>query len=138
MTGQSADQHLRAVYDWLVRALYVTKQLVWGGPPSQRDALQDLLGYLIEQSHAVYEAASRTGGPSLAAPSAHERRNLLGDVGNDLGAALDVYKHRLGEAANDIRRRATEVDEEAEATLLTDIAEGLERHLANLAGIGDH
>jgi len=121
-----ADRHLQDVYDELVTALYVTKQLAWSAPPELRPRVQDLVTHLIEQIGAVDEAEERLGGraETMTAPSAHERRNLLGEVGNDVDVALDLYVTRLGDLADRIAARSSAVGGEASA-LLTAIATGL-------------
>lgn len=131
---ESVDDHLRTVFDGLVTAIYVTKQLVWAAPAPPRDQLQDLLGFLVEQSHRVDEAEARIDGraAAMAAPSSHERRNLLGDVGNDVQAALAAYVERVTGLAADIRRRASEIGDGSEAQLLVEIADGLQQRLVHL------
>jgi hypothetical protein len=131
------DRHLRAVFDGLVTALYLTKQMVWAVSPAwRRDRLRDLLAYLIEQSHLVDEAEARFDGraPGMAAPSSHERRNVLGEVRNDLQAALAVYTEHVTDLASDMRRRAADMGDADESKLLLAIAAGLQTRLADLEG----
>jgi len=137
MTAEEmVDRHLRAVFDELVTAIYETKQLVWSAPASQRGQLQDLLGFLVERSHRVDEAEARIDGraPGMAAPSSHERRNLLGEVDNDVQAALRAYTVRLSGLASEIRRRASTMGVAGEATLLVEIADDLQRRVELLVG----
>ena len=132
MTAEEiVDRHLRAVFDELVTAIYETKQLVWSAPAWRRGQLQDLLAFLVERSHLVDEAEARIDGraPEMAAPSSHERRNLLGEVDNDVQAALRAYAGRLSSLASDIRRRASEMGGADEATLLVEIADDLQRRV---------
>ena len=129
------DRHLRAVFDGLVEAVYLTKQGTWAvSSPARRERLRDLLEFLIEQSHAVDEAESHIDGRAaeMRAPSSHERRNLLGEARNDLEAARVLYIAHLNELAQDIRRRATDMGPAQEANLLLDIADGLEARVAHL------
>ena len=129
------DGHLRAVFDGLVEAIYLTKQGTWAvSAPSRRQRLRDMLEFLIEQSHAVDEAESRLDGRTteMRAPSSHERRNLLGEVHNDMQAARALYIDHLVDLARDVRRRATELGGSQEASLLFDIADGLEMRVGDL------
>jgi hypothetical protein len=132
MTAEEAvDRHLRAVFEGLVTAIYATKQLVWSAPASRRGQLQDLLAFLIDQSHVVDEAEARIGGRAsgMAAPSSHERHNLLGEADNDVQAALAAYTDRVSDLASDIRRRAGDMGSADEAKLLVDIADELQRRV---------
>jgi hypothetical protein len=131
---ESIDRDLRAVFDGLVTAIYVTKQLVWSTTGARRDQLQNLLAFLIEQSHLVDEAEARIDGraATMAAPSSHERRNLLGDVGNDMQAALTLYVERVTDLAIDISRRASDMGDRHEAHLLVGISKGLQTRVVHL------
>ena len=128
---ETVDRHLRAVFDELVKAIYETKQLVWAAPALLRGQLQDLLAFVVDQSHLVDEAEARIDGRALgmAAPSSHERRNLLGEADNDVQAALAAYTARLSHLASDIRRRASDMGGADEANLLVDIADELQRRV---------
>ena len=129
------DRHLRAVFDGLVEAIYLTKQGTWAvSAPARRERLRDLLEYLIEQSHAVDEAESHVDGRAaeMRAPSSHERRNLLGEARNDMDAARTLFLSHVVDLANDVRRRATEIEGAQQAQLLFDIADGLEARVADL------
>ena len=135
MTSRDAiDRHLGAVFGGLVTAVYLTKQMLWSVSAARRDRLQDMLGFLIEQSHLVDEAEARIDGRAvgMAAPSSHERRNLLGGVRNDVQAALAVYTEHVTDLASDIRRRGADMGDADEAGLLVDIAAGLQARLADL------
>lgn len=133
MDEHSVDRHLGAVFDGLVTTVYLTKQVLWSGS-SRRDRLQDLLEFLVEQSHVVDEAEARIDGRAagLSSPSGHQRTNLLGDVHNDLQAALAAYTKHLTDLLGDIRRRAADMGEADEAKLLLDIAAGLQTRVAHL------
>lgn len=131
------DRHLRAVFDGLVEAIYLTKQGTWAvASPARRERLRELLEFLIEQSQAVDEAESRLDGRAveMRAPSSHARRNLLGEAGNDMQAARALFIEHLTQFAHDVRRRATEIADAQEAELLVAIAAGLETRLAQLEG----
>lgn len=133
-----ADDHLRAAYGGLVDALYLTKQGVWAaGSSERRQALKDLLEFFIEQSQRVDEAEAAIGGrsPEMAAPSAHERRNLLGEFGNDLDAARAAYVEHLNALAADLDRRAGDLDDHPAGRLLGDVAEQLRAQLVALAQV---
>ena len=83
----------------------------------------------LQAVFAEPEARIDGRGTTMAAPSSHERRNLLGDVGNDVEAALDLYAERVDDLAAGIRRRAAEMGDRSEAQLLVEIAEGLQRRV---------
>lgn len=132
---ETVDLHLRAAYDGLVSAIYLTKQGTWAASSAdRRRALQDLLAFFIEQSHRVDEAEAAIGGrsPQMTAPSAHERKNLLGEASNDLVAARAAYVAHITDLAADLRRRAGEVGDGAAAELLSDVAEQLTARIADL------
>lgn len=132
MTAEEAvDRHLRAVFDELVTAIYMTKQLVWSAPAAQRVHLQDLLTFLVDQSHLVDEAEARidSRASGMAAPSSHERHNLLGEAHNDMQAALAAYRDRSSDLVTELRRRASDMGSADEAKLLSDIADGLQRRV---------
>ena len=132
---QPLDRHLGAIFDGLVTAIYITKQLVWSAPSaSQRDRLQDLLGFLVEQSHLVDAAEARIDGRAarMAAPSSHERRNLLGEADNDVPAALAAYQEYVSDLASDIQRRVADLGDADEGKMLVNIAAGLEARNADL------
>jgi hypothetical protein len=136
VTGElPVDRHLRAVFDALVEAIYLTKQGTWAvSTPSRRERLRNLLEFLIEQSHAVDEAETHLDGRAteMRAPSSHDRRNLLGEARNDLEAARVLYIEHLNELAQDIRRRAIDLGAVQGAQLLLDIADGLESRVTQL------
>jgi hypothetical protein len=139
MTSRDAiDRHLGAVFGGLVTAVYLTKQMLWSVSAARRDRLQDMLGFLVEQSHLVDEAEARIGGRAagMAAPSSHERRNLLDAVHNDVQAALAAYTEHVTDLASDIRKRAAEMGDADEAKLLADIAAGLQTRVATLERFG--
>ena len=132
---ETVDLHLRAAYDELVGAIYLTKQGTWAAATAdRRRALQDLLAFFIEQSHRVDEAEAAIGGrsPQMTPPSAHERKNLLGEAGNDIDAARAAYVSHITELAVELRRRAGELGDGAAAELLSDIAEQLTSRIADL------
>jgi hypothetical protein len=129
------DRQLRAVFDGLVEAIYLTKQGTWAvSAPERRERLRDLLEFLIEQSHAVDAAESRLHGRAdeMRAPSSHERRNLLGEAHNDMQAARVLFMSHLVELVHDIRSRAVEIGTAPESKLLSEIADGLETRAAHL------
>jgi hypothetical protein len=120
----------------LVTAIYVTKHLMWTAPPDQREDLQALLAFLVEQCHAVDEAEVRIGGRALAmaAPSAHARRNLLGEVGSDADAALGRHVERLSDLADEITADAAQLGPGDEAAHLVQVAAAMRDHLTDLRG----
>lgn len=128
------DERLRAVFDQLVTATHLTKQLVWSAPPERRERLKDIATFLVEQSRLVDEAEARIGGrsPAMVAPSGHPRRNLLGEVDSDVDAALTVYVEIMSEMVDEIGAGARVIGDGDAAVLLMDVAEALRWHLGLL------
>ena len=142
-SDDETDRHLHAVYDELVTAIYVTKQLRWSAPSELRAEMNDLVELLIEQTGAVDEAEARIGGraATMAAPSSHERRNLLGEVDNDIGAALELYVERLGQIASAVATlqdiTSQERLERSEREFVTNAAHELQSPLAAIRSAVD-
>lgn len=134
MDEDTIDGHLGAAFDALVGATHLTKQVMWSGASTQRDQLQDLLAFLGEKTRLVDEAEARVGGRAddLPSPSGRPRPNLLGDVDNDPQAALAAHAAYVRDLVGDLRQRAAEMDTGSEATLLLDVATGLETRLSDL------
>lgn len=134
MDENTIEHHLGAAHEGLVGATHLTKQVVWADASTQPDLLQDLLAFLGEQTRLVDEAEARLGGRAadLPSPSGRPRENLLGDVDNDAQAALTVYATYLRDLVADLRQSAANIGTGSEATLLLDVATGLEPRLSDL------
>jgi hypothetical protein len=134
MDEHTVDRHLGAVYQELVTSTYLTKQMMWTAPSSQRGRLEDLLGFLIEQSHGVDEAEAHINGRAagLASPSEQPRTTLFGGDHNDVQAAFAAYTSLLIALVGHLRQRATDMGDAPEASLVTEIASGLESRVMNL------
>jgi hypothetical protein len=130
----TVDRHLGAIYQELVTSTYLTKQVMWSAPSSLRGRLRALLGFLIEQSHAMDEAEARINGRAagLASPSEQPRTTLDGADHNDVQAAFAAYTTRLIALVGHLRERAADLGDAPEATLVREIASGLEARVAKL------
>lgn len=102
---RTVDDHLAAVYDAVLFALYQTKQAAWSAAstPFAGD-LRDLRDFLIEQSRLVDEAETRIGGRSerLSTPSSYQQGNLAAESGGDVALAVRTLTERLVELVSDV------------------------------------
>lgn len=122
------DEHLAAVLNQVLDVLYQAKQVAWSATQSSlRADLQDLVSFLIDQSRLVMEAEERIDGraPGIASPSSHQRGNIVADAKGDIRVAASVLVDRLDALVDDIRARAATVPASEEATMLTELADGL-------------
>jgi hypothetical protein len=133
---RAVDQHLVAVLNDVLDAVYQSKQAAWAASTSPaREDLQELVSFLIEQSGLLMVAEERIDGRSAAvfSPSSYQRGNLLAEARGDLTTALSLLAHRLQAIVDDARARARAMPEVEEATLLADLSKGLE---ARIRGLG--
>lgn len=133
------DAHLVAVLDNVLDAVYQAKQARWSASTSpDREALHDLVGFLIDQSARLMVAEERIDGRSAAvsSPSSHQRGNLLAEAGGDLDTALAALTRRLEAVVADARARAAAMPAADEVQLLVDLADGLEARIRRLGGDG--
>lgn len=122
------DRHLVAVLNEVLDAVYQAKQASWSSSTSpDRADLEDLVSFLIDQSGRLMVAEERIEGRSadVAAPSSHQRGNLLAEAKGDLAAAVSMLVKRLQTIADDARSRATAIPDAVETEMLTDLADGL-------------
>jgi hypothetical protein len=132
---RTVDEHLGAVLDEVLDAVYQAKQAAWSavGSPFRAD-LQDLVSFLIEQSGGVMQAEERIDGraPGIGSPSSHQRGNIVGEAGGDITAAVALLVERLDAMGEDIRTRIAAMAGADEATILDDLVAGLEARLGRL------
>ena len=136
---QRIDDHLGAVFAELVDAIQETKQAVWSaGSAAQRQALEDLRRFLIEQADIVSDAEVSIAGrsPSILSPTGHHPRNLLSEAGGDRAKLLRLLLDRVTAVAGDVRRRAEEMDGTEEAVVLNRLADGIEERAERLQRAG--
>ena len=136
----TVDRHLGVVLDEVITAIQETKQGVWSATSSdQRRSLTELRSFLISEAVAVAEAEERIGGrdPSLISPTGHELRNLSAEPGNDSAGLLALLVGHLRAIADDVRRRATEIEGAPEAGLFATLADGMDERLDRLHDTGD-
>lgn len=128
----AVDAHLVAVLNEVLDAVYQAKQAAWSASTSPaRAALQDLVSFLIEQSGQFMVAEERIDGRSdeVASPSSHQRGNLLAEANGDVPTAISHLVQRLRAIVADVRARAADMPDAAEAPMLTDLADGLEARI---------
>jgi hypothetical protein len=129
------DEHLVAVLNEVLDAVYQAKQAAWSATDAATTAmLQDLVRFLIDQSGQFMVAEERIDGRSAAvsSPSSHQRGNLLAEADGDVATAIGLLADRLERIIEDVRARATEIPRVKEAQLLADLADGLEARVQNL------
>ncbi len=129
------DQHLGVVLNDVLNALYQAKQASWAASRSPHgDDLRTLVAYLIDRSGVLMEAEERLGGraPGIASPSSHQRGNLVSEAGGDLDAAVAMLVERLDALAHGVRGSAVSIAGSAEATLLEELADGIEVRIERL------
>ena len=132
---RDVDEHLGAVLNEVLDAVYQSKQAAWSATSSPLQPwLRDLVSFLIEQSGLVMKAEESIGGraPGMASPSSHQRGNLLAEAHGDLPSAVAVLLQRLDDLTTDVRRRAVAISGTTQSALLTELADGLEARLARL------
>ena len=125
---RSVDEHLGAILNQVLDLLYQAKQAAWSAAQSPlRSDLQDLAAYLIDQSRIVMEAEERIDGraPGIASPSSHQRGNIVADANGDIRVAVSVLVDHLDALVDDIRARTATVPAGGEATMLTELSDGL-------------
>jgi hypothetical protein len=129
------DEHLVAVLNEVLDAVYQAKQAAWSASTSPaRAALQDLVSFLIEQSGRFMITEERIDGRSdaVASPSSHQRGNLLAEANGDLSSAVSHLVQRLRAIVVDVQARAADIPDATEVPMLIELAEGLERHIGRL------
>ena len=142
MAGEDAvDEHLVAVLNEILDALYQAKQASWSASTSPaREALSELVSFLIDQSRCFMVAEERLGGrsPAVGAPSSHQRGNLIAEAEGDHDKAVSFLAHRLVALVDNARLRAAAIPNATEARMLVDFANELEARVGRLqARLGD-
>jgi hypothetical protein len=132
---RALDEHLGAVLNRTLDAVYQAKQVAWGasGSPLAAD-LHELVIFLAEESHLLMEAEERVDGRAegIRAPSTHQRGNVLGDSSGDVHAAVAQLLEGLASVVSDARERASAVGEGDEVRILSDFADKLEERVIRL------
>lgn len=129
------DEHLVAVLNEVLDAVYQAKQAAWSASTSPvRDELRDLVSFLIDQSGRFMVAEERIDGRSAAvtSPSSHQRGNLLADAGGDVTVAVGLLARRLETLVGDVRRRVETMPDVGETAMLVDLADQLEARTRRL------
>jgi hypothetical protein len=132
---RAVDEHLVAVLNEVLDAVYQAKQVSWSASTSSgRADLQELVSFLIDQSGRFMVAEESIGGRSdeIASPSSHQRGNLLADAHGDLGAAVSFLAQRLQAIVDDVRARAAAIPDAPEVRMLVDLADGLDARVGRL------
>ena len=132
---QLVDEHLAAVLDEVLDAVYQAKQAAWSASSSAaRGDLADLVSFLIDQSGRFMIAEERIDGraDAVSSPSSHQRGNLMAEARGDLATALSLLAQRLDAIVVDVRARAAQIPDASEVSMLRDLANGLETRLCRL------
>ena len=129
------DEHLVAVLNQVLDAVYQAKQAAWEATTAPlRDDLRELVAFLIDQSGRFMVAEERIGGrsPEVSSPSSHQRGNLVAEVHGDHREAVAVLARRLAALVEDVRVRAAAFPGAAEASMLSEFADGIEARVRHL------
>lgn len=132
---QEIDDHLVAVLNQVLDAVYQAKQAAWSASTSSvRDDLRDLVAFLIDQSGLFMVAEEGLGGRSadVSSPSSHQRGNLVAEANDDHGRAVSLLADRITTIVHDARTRAAAIGDAREAHLLSELADGLETRAQRL------
>ncbi len=135
MTDASDDRELGEVLDELIDAVLETKQALWSAPwGSHRQALEDLMSFLVEQTQVVAAEEERIDGraPWITTLAGRKPPNLLAQAGGRPDRALGLLCEHLGGVCADVRAHAERVHDPSESDLLRELADGLERQVAAL------
>ncbi len=136
---QRIDDHLAAVFTELVDAIQETKQgVLTAATPEQRQALDALRLYLIEQAAIVSDAELSIAGrsPSIVSPTGHQPRNLWSEAGGDSARLIELLLEGVAAVSADARRRAGELDGTEEAVVLRRLAQGIDQRASRLQVVG--
>jgi hypothetical protein len=138
MDDQAVDRELVEVYNELIGLVKEAKQAAWQATqPEVYAAMGELLSFLGDEAHQVEEAEEAIAGDSseLVSPTGQKVRNLRAKAGDAPGALTAQLIDDLRSVAIDIRARAEAVGEVPAAGLLRALADGLDQHVAELAGV---
>jgi hypothetical protein len=136
MDELSTDRELVAAFDELIEAAHEARQAAWIAPRGpRRDALDALFAFLrVEVAKlADAEAASFGRSPDMVSPSEQTSRNLVADAHDIPDAVIPLLIERVEAVIGHLRTRATRIEDPSIATLLRDIADGLQTHVEQLA-----
>jgi DNA-binding ferritin-like protein len=131
MTEDEIEAHLGAVFDELIELIGETKQAAWTARSRERHRLlDDLKTFLAEQAVLIDDAELRLGAraPWVTSPTAHHTRNMADEAGGDSERVVELLVRDFRIVIEDLRRRATAIDDEWQA-LLSGLADDLERHV---------
>ena len=127
--AREVDEHLGLVLNEVLDVVYQAKQAAWAAStsPAQAD-LRELVSFLIEQSGLLMEAEERIDGRAswISSPSAHQRGNVVADGAGDIGNIVAVLAQRIHALAADVRTRVAAIADAPEASMLVDLADGLD------------
>ena len=136
MTDRHAvDEHLVALVNGVLDAVYQAKQVSWAASTSPgRADLQELVSFLIEQSGRFMEAEEKIDGRSaeVSSPSSHQRGNLVSEAHGDHVEAVSLLVQGLQSLAGDARSRAALIGDAPEVVMLTRLADGVEERARRL------
>jgi hypothetical protein len=132
---RDVDEHLVAVLNEVLDAVYQAKQAAWSATaPPVRLVLQETVAFLIDQSGRFMVAEEEIDGrsPEVSSPSSHQRGNIVAEAAGDHAAAVALLVDRLRRVALDARRRADAIGSSPHAPMLVELADGLEARAAQL------
>ena len=132
---REVDDHLVAVVNEVLDAVYQAKQADWAASVSAHKAtLDELVPFLIDQAGRFMIAEERIDGRSSAvsAPSTHQRGNLVAEANGDVEVAVSRLAQRLERIVEDARSRASVIGDAPEASMLVELADGLAERIRQL------
>ena len=129
------DEHLVALVNGVLDAVYQTKQVAWSASTSpRRDDLQELVSFLIEQSGLLMDAEEGIDGRSVdvSSPSSHQRGNLVAEADGDHALAVSLLAEQIRALAGDVRGRTALMGDAPEVAMLVRLADGLNERARRL------
>jgi len=128
---REVDQHLVAVLNEVLDAVYQAKQAAWSATSTLKQDLRELVSFLIDQSGRFMVAEEAIGGRSadVSSPSSHQRGNLVAEAGGDHGKAVAALADRLATVAADVRARLAVIPDATETAMLLELADGLDSRI---------
>ena len=135
MDERATDRELVAAFDELVEAAHEARQAAWIAPRGpRREALDALFQFLREEAATLAdtEAAMFGRSPDMVSPSEQTSRNLIADAHDVPDEVIPLLIERVQALAGRLRARATRVEDSSVASVLREIADGLQTHVEHL------
>ena len=131
----TVKRHLTVLLNSVIGAVSATKQVQWATGSSHRNALEELMSFLIDRAGDIADAEEEIGGRSsdIQSPSARSRPNLIAEAGDDIDTLMVEFIGQLRALETDIRVMASDTSGTEHSRRLTELADGLGERLAPLS-----